>query len=286
MIAAPPVAAVRAAPARDPDALDLLFFDADSLPRVRRVPAWKALLAALEDRPLDADEDDADAAKEPGVIEDRREILEILLRGEPTDGAALDEVLGRAVREDGRFLAPIVLLAGDLATPFDEIETLKATVTTVTPLAGNDENLRASVAVAKEFLALPGLASSPAVADGLTARVREAFAQGKRAVQPGYLEAQTERTLVEQRRYQHRRVLGGRRQRALFHVFDGGSTVKPPPHVAYLPETVADRLPVSARFKVRVVARVHLPLDQYEQGSLALEVLALARLVTPPRRAP
>jgi hypothetical protein len=27
-----------------------------------------------------------------------------------------------------------------------------------------------------------------------------------------------------------------------------------------------------------------LPLDQYEQGSLALETLALARLVTAPRR--
>ena len=279
-----PLAIVRSTPARELDAVDLLFFDAASLPRVRRVPAWKPLLAALDDKPLDAEEDDAQAVPEPSVIEDRREILEILVHGEPSDGAALDEALTRGVREDGRFLPPIVLLGGELATPFDEIETLRATVTTVTPLAGNDESLRASLAVARDFLAMPGLSSSPAVADGLTARVREAFNQGKRAVAPGYLDAQTERALVEQRFYQHRKVLGGRRQRALLHVFDGGSSVKATPFVTYLPEAVADRLPVSPRFKVRVVARVHLPLDQYEQGSLALEVLALARLVTPPRR--
>ena len=36
--------------------------------------------------------------------------------------------------------------------------------------------------------------------------------------------------------------------------------------------------------KVRMIARVQLPLDQYEQGTLALEALALARLVTSPKR--
>src|SRR5262249_20626722 len=155
--------------------------------------------------------------------------------------------VSRALREDGRFFGPLVLLAGELSTPFDEIEALKATVTTVTPLIGKDENLAASVEVAKDFLKLPGLSSSPAVAEGLTNRVRDAWNQGKRAVQPGYLDAQTERALVEQRAYQHRKVLGGKRQRALFHFTPpAGSSSNQQPVVTYLAETVADKLPISA----------------------------------------
>src|SRR5262249_28317971 len=168
-----------------------------------RVAAWKKLIEALDDRPIEDEEDDPRAAEDPEVIEDRREIFEVLARGDASDAPAVEEALGRAVRDDGRFYAPLVLLSGELTTPFDEVETLKATVTTVTPLAGNDENLRASIEVAKEFLKLPGLSSSPAVAEGLTTRVRDAWNQGKRAVQPGYLDAQNERWIVEQRQQQH-----------------------------------------------------------------------------------
>jgi hypothetical protein len=261
------------------DALDLLFFDAESVPRMRRVPAWKKLIAELEEKPLDAEDDDPATVKDPIEIEDRREALEILLRAEPSDPSAIEDALTRAVREDGRFVAPLLLLAGELSTPFDEIETLKATMTTVTPLAGTDESLRASLEVAKEFLKLPGLSSSPAVAEGLTGRLREAFNQGKRAVQPGYLDTQTERALVDQRFYQKRTVLGGRRQRALFHFVPAAAT----PLVAYLTEAVAPILPMHTRFKVRLIARAHPPLDPYESSPVALEVLALARLCPPPR---
>ena len=274
--------APRAAPREPADAVDLVFFDTASLPRIRRVPAWKKLLAKLDDRPLASGEDDPAAAGDPVGVEDRREILEILVHAEPGDAAGLDEALGRAVDESGRFFAPLLLLAGEIQTPFDEVETLKSTVTTVTPLIGNDEGLRATVEVAKEFLKLPGLSSSPAVTEGLTGRVRDAFNGGKRSVPAGYLDAQTERALLEQRFYQKRRVLGGPRQRALFQFLPASSGAKV--HVVYLPDDVGMKLPMYARFKVRMIARVQLPLDQYEQGTLALEALALARLVTSPKR--
>lgn len=186
------------------------------------------------------------------------------------------------MRDDGRFYGPIVLIAGDLQMPFDELKTLEATVTTVTPLLGNDESLRGSVEVAKEFLKLSGLSTSPAVTEGLTNRVREAWNGGKRAVPPGYLDAQVERALLEQRAYQRRSVLGGKRLRALFHFASPPQGVTPPP--VYLPVDVAEKLPMYSRFKTRVIARVHLPLDQYEQSAWAIEALALARLVATPRR--
>jgi hypothetical protein len=275
-----PATAVRPATKERIEPVDLVFFDREALPRVRRVPAWKKLIQALDDRELDPEEDDPAEAKEPGAIEDKREVLEILLRAEASDAAGIDEALGRGTRDDGRFFQPLALVVGELATPFDEIENLKATMTTVAPLTGNDENLRATIEVAKEFLKLPGLSSSPQVADGLTGRVRDAFNAAKRQVPPGYLDTQTERALVDQRHYQKRKVLGGVRQRALFSFGAGSSST---PLCAYLPEDAAAKLPLFARFKARMVVRVHPPLDQHEQGP-ALEVLALARVCAVPKR--
>ena len=82
--------------------------------------------------------------------------------------------MSRAARDDGRFLPPIVVVSGELSTPFDEVEVLKATITVVTPIAGNDENLRAALEVARELLKLPGLGSSPQVVESLTTRIRDA----------------------------------------------------------------------------------------------------------------
>jgi hypothetical protein len=241
------------------------------------VPAWKKILSELEDRPLEVEDDDPAAAKDPSAIEDRREIVELLLRGERSDAGAVDEAIARAVRDDGRFSPPLVLIAGELVTPFDEVETLRATVTTVAPLAAGDEALRASIDVAHDFLKLPGPLGSSA-AEGLTMRLRDGFNQGKRSVQAGYLDQVTERALLEQRAYQRRAVLGAKRVRALFQFASGA------PLVAYLPDAAADHLPLYPRFKVRMIARVHLPLDRHESTSLALEALAMARLVPPPRR--
>jgi hypothetical protein len=307
--AARPAEPVRAAaPAARPsqpeapaDVLDLVFFDTRSMPRVRRVPAWKPLLAELDDKPIEAGEDDPALSEDGASVEDRREILEILVRAEPAKPGDLDDALATAVRPDGRFVPPVVLLVGEIAFPFDEVETLRATVTTALPLVGTDENLRSSVELSKEFLRLPGLTSSPAVAEGLTTRVRDAFNGARRAVPANYLDTQTERVLLEQRAYQKRTVLGGKRLRALF-TLAGGPAAAPaggpsvaaasnaaaanaPQFVVYLPESVASELPMFARFRARLIARVHLPLDQYEQSPQAAEALALCRLVPPPRRA-
>jgi hypothetical protein len=279
------IPAARPASREPPEVLDFVFYDAESLPRIRRVPGWRKILADLEAKPLDAEEDDPAAAREPEQIEDRREIMELLLRAPPSDAAALDEAVSRAARDDGRYLPPIVMMNGELSTPFEELEILKATLTVITPIAGNDENLRASLEIARELLKLPGLGSSPQVVESVTARVRDAFSQAKRPVQLAQLDAQIERSLVEQRLYQHRKVLGGRRQRALYHPpgSDGSRSGGPSPLVTYLPDAVESKLPLYARFKARLIARVHLNLDPYEQG-LALEPLALARLCPSPRR--
>jgi hypothetical protein len=259
-------------------AIQLVFHDADSMPRIRRTPRWRPLLLDLEKRPPDPDLEDPAFAKDPADVEDRREIFEILARGAPSIAIEINEALIAAVRDDGKLIPPLLLVAGELQLPFDEIETLRATVTTVTPLQGNDENLRASIDVARQFLAIPGLATAPAVAEGMTLRIREAWSQGKRVVAPGYLDAQTERVLTEQRHYQRRTVFGGIHLRALLHC--GGTSPIP----AYLPDSAAKVLPLFPRFKVRLVVEAHLQIDPYETNQAALRCLALARVSPLPKR--
>lgn len=248
------------------------------MPRIRRTARWRSILLDLEKHPPDPDLEDPAFAKDPADVEDRREIFEILARGTPAIAAEINEALVSAVREDGKLVPPLLLVGGELQLPFDEIETLRATVTTVTPLAGNDENLRASLDVARQFLAIPGLATAPAVAEGLTNRIRDAWNQGKRVVAPGYLDAQTERVLTEQRHYQRRTVFGGQHLRALLHA--GG----PNPIPTYLPEATAKVLPLYPRFKVRFVVELHLQIDPYETHQAALRGVALARVSPLPKR--
>jgi hypothetical protein len=258
--------------------VELLWFEPASVPRIRRKPPWRSLVAKLEDRPLDAELDDPALVKEPTEIEDRREVFEVIALGEAAPAEAVNEALAGGVREDGKFVPVLSLFAGELHFPFDELATLRATLTTVTPIVGNDENLKAAVEVAKDFLKTPGLASAPAVAEGLTTRIKDAFGQGKRVVPAGYLEAQTERALLDQRHYQRRSVFGGTHLRALLQVPAGAAAIP-----VYLKEELSTKLPLYQRFKVRMIVEVHLSADQYEPHPAALRVVALGRVAASPK---
>ncbi len=270
----------RLEPRLDPsEAIQLLWYDPEILPRIRRVSRWRDLLRTLGQRPLDRDLDDPALSADPMVLEDRREIFELLAAGEITDAPGVNEAITSAIREDGKFVPQLVLLAGELQLPFDELETLKATVTTVSPLVGQDESLRASVDAGKDFLKTPGLLSSAAVAEGLTGRIKESFGQGRRVVPTGYLEAQVERVLLEKRHYQRREVFGAPHLRGLVQMTGSSSPIP-----AYLPEALANQLPMYQRFKVRAVAQVEFSVDQYESHHAALRIVALARIMNVQRR--
>lgn len=293
----PPPSEPEPAPTPRPEireSVELVWFDPECVPRVRRKAIWKPLLDALERTPPDPDLDDPAFAKDPMSIEERREVFEVLARGEARSPDDLQSMLAQCLRDDGKLVPTLALLAGELELPFDELSALRATITTVTPLMQPEETaLKNAVTAGKEFLATPGLMSAPAVAEGLTKRIEEAFAQGKRVVAAGYLEAQRERALLEQRQYQRRSVLGGKHLRGLLRgdppAAKQGTSAKAPPAAnnppapAYLPESLAEELPLFSRFRVRILAEVRMSADRYEAHPAALKVLALARLAPPPK---
>jgi hypothetical protein len=288
---AAPVSLAASAPAAEPwrpeplamarseasEVLELLWFEPDSVPRIRRNRPWKPILTALEQQPADRDLDDPALAAEPMEMEDRREVFEILAHGAAEDVSGIERALDAAVRKDGKFVAQLALFANQLEFHFDELETVKATVATVAPfVTPTDEALKSAVEAAKEFLKDADELTPPTVADGMTTRIiRDAFAATKRLVPDTHLVEQTDRVLLGQRRYQKRIVFGGPHLRCLVQV-------EGTPVPAYLPESLAKKLPMYQRFKGRLIAEVHQQADQYETYHAALRVVALARAT--PRR--
>ncbi len=254
-----------------PEAVDLLWFDAESVARIRRRPPWRVLLTDLL-ASSEIDSEEGALGNTPEEIEDRRDVLHVLVHGAAVGHEGIAEALSRSVRADGKVIPPLVLAAGHHGFTFDELEMLKATLSAALPFAPGDEPLTAATATAKDFLATPGLLATGTVIESLTTRIREAFVRVKRPVPPEYLTVQGERALLEKRCYQKREVFSKTHVRGVFAP-PGAEEVIP----IYLPEEVSKKLPLYQRFAVRLVVEVHRAADQVETHPAALRALAVGR---------
>jgi hypothetical protein len=256
----------------DREVIRLLWFDAAIVPRMRTQAKWRRLLLESDLRPPEeGDEDSVDEEAEEAKA--RRHVFEVMTRGERLDMAGVREALAGATGKNGQFEPPLVLVAGEMVFPFDELETLKATVASVSPLVAGDKKLKDVIDTVQELLKTPWLEGSGSVAEGLTERVKEAFAQGKRSLPADHLTAHTERMLLHKRRYQKRTVFGGECIRSLLMLPGAGMEGV----VAYLPEKLGKELPMVQRMRCRVLAEVEAQQDQYEAGAVALRVVGVGR---------
>ncbi|MBK9262766.1 MAG: DUF2169 domain-containing protein [Polyangiaceae bacterium] len=259
------------------EVLHLVWYHADSVARICKVPVWRAILQEMEQKPADDDLDDPAPNRDPIEIEDMRDIFEILARAASEDVAELADELTAAVRPGNKFVPPLLLLAGEVSFPFDERETLKAAVAIATPLATTDEPFKNAVREAKEFLAGGADQMCPGpLAESHTARIREAFQRSRRSVPADTLDLQIERALLEGRHYQKRQVLGMNAIRALMHTTTGNSNVRPAP--IYIPDDIAKKLPLFQRFRTRIIVELYFQEDQYEAHPAALKALAIGRV--------
>lgn len=270
-----PTRAGRPAPQRvGSEAVDLVWFDPESVARIRRRAPWKVLLTDLEEA-ADFDAEEQALGNTPEEIEDRRDVLHVLVHGSAVDDYGIQEALEQAVRADGKVINPLVLTTGQLAFTFDEMEMLKATLSCAMPFAQGDESLTQATAAAKEFLQTPGLIATGAVIDSMTGRIREAFLRVKRPVANDYLHVQAERALLEKRHYQRREVFAATHLRGLFTAIGGQNPIP-----AYLPEELSKKLPLYQRFPVRMIVEVHRTADQNEVHPAALRAIAVGRTLS------
>ena len=258
-----------------PEVVELVWLDPKFSLKIRKAPAWKKLLGEAKPR---TSEDDADleTSTERKEAKERRDVAWILKTGDAAGSQELDDALDRAM-DDGTFMPPLALLAGDFDLPFDELEALKASIAVAASFAPADKQLKEALEKIKEASDAPLV--DRAAAEKLTARLGEVFGQSQRSLPEGYLASQAARLLLEERRYQKRTLLGQAWIRGLLTL--PGATAPVP---AYLPDSLAQELPMFQRFRARLIAEARPSLDQYETQPIALRVVALARLVAPPRR--
>lgn len=278
--------------------IDFLWYAPELVPRLHENEGWKRILTpdsppakpAEEEIPDEELPEDAPPRKkrkppppppektpEEKAAEERGRVTKIIARAEPA--MDVEVALFSAVNDDGVLEPPLLLVPGELELPFDEVETLKVLTAAAAPLAVGDKKLKETLDLAIEALGTP-LGSSPDVAMSFSARVRDAWVRANRILSPDYLDIHSRRVLLEQRKYQHRELLGQMWIRGLLY---GPLGDKPVP--AYLPLELSKKLPLFVRFPVRLIAEALPALDQNEAHPAALRVLSLARAVTGrPRR--
>jgi hypothetical protein len=265
--AAMPVRAPRRASV---DVVDLLWFDAGSVPRIRA--AFPAIVDELEFEPIDPKHDLP--MDDPNASRDRHDVFGILTKAQSTDGRGLARCMLDSVSETGRFTPPAVAMSGELRFPFDEVELLNAMIAAVSPLSTpENKKLEESLGAAREVQKTPML-QSPSSIESVLNDLRDALRQTKRASTSAQLDTHIERVLLEQRKYQKRSVFGDEQIRSLF--VPSGETAAIP---AYLPASLTTKLPLVLRMKVRFLAEAHAQQDQYESHAHALRVIALGRVV-------
>lgn len=276
---APAVSIDRFARPKGREIVELLWFHEDAMAQIDAQRAFERLLADLrrddEDPFEPIDFDDLPPPEEPEEARHRREIVAIMTQGHVTTSASLEPTMLNSVDENGSFEPPIVLMSGRLHLPFDELETLKATLAAVTPMTAGNPELAETVRTIEELMKTPWLQEgSGEVAKNLTDKIRAQFKKGDRMLDPAYLDDHTDRILLEQRRYQRRTVLGEEHIRGL--LAPSSSRDKIP---TYIPLALANDLPMFKSFPARVIAEAHVQQDQYEHHQACLEVRAFGRVV-------
>ncbi len=252
--------------------IELTWFDPAAAPLLAHLPRVAlpgGQVKSAEPRPDDVRSQDGAAAEATLAEAVRGRFHEALSRGAPLGTSGLEAALD-AAEEESPPRPAIVLVMGSLELCLDEVEMLGALVSAASPLATSDKKLKEVIDVAAEMLKAPML-GMPDVAQGLGARIREAWSKANRALPPDHLAACTERLLLEQRSYQKRELLDDAWIRALL---SNGSHEVP----VYLPAKISKRLPLFRRFPARLVAEVVWSQDQYETCPVALRALALGRL--------
>ncbi len=200
-------------------------------------------------------------------------MFEVLARGGQSYLRGVEDALSMARNKGGKLVPPLVIIEGDVEVQLDELAALEAAATTATPLiTPADETLKAAVEAADAFLGRPPQSASPAVCEGLHVRIREAFVREKKALPADYLDRQTERVLIAGRRYQKREVLGGVFLRALVWIPGEREGL-----LCYLPEALANKVPMYRRFGARILGDVHPQQDQHEALSYSFRALAVGR---------
>ena len=246
--------------------VDLLAHDAALAPRLRRTPLFSKLLAAHAERPPWVRPDEPYVEK-PREDRDRADVLRVLSFTAPCDLVRTRELVEEAFDDPEQLELPLVVIAGTLKPTHDDVAVLRATVHAGQPLSLTNKPLQTALKVIEEAIDGGGSPSSEATS-ALLRQAEQAAGQLW-----GYLSSQVTRAVLEERHFKRRTVLGEVRIRAEIATPSGESIP------AYIPATVATKLPMLSAFPSVVLADLRPREDAQEAHAEALLVWALGRVV-------
>jgi len=255
------------------EAIVLLYLHRPSMQRISRKAAWQSILDALDESPVDPEADDPALSIDPSEIQEQSQVYAILKRGRYSRRESALAALEEAADKPGRFAPPLELFEGELEPALDDLERLRALAAIMPAFAKGDEKLQEAIAAAAAFSESAGAAYAPPLVRRHEAEIRQAYGSGKRSMMKDEIDALVVRALLEKRHYQKQRVFGGEFIRAEL------SSLGSPPLVVYIPHEAALLLPLSARFRARILAEIHFAQDEQEPSALALRGLAVANVV-------
>lgn len=261
-------------PAEVPAPTDLVWFEPSWVPLIRRVPAFRALVArepvslsAVRKTRGDLLLPPAPSFAADAVDVEQEDLEAVLAHSEPCDLSELKQVLRR---DSTQWLS---VVEGQLELIFDEGDRLALTVACATPAARTSAPLRALIESIDALNSAP-LAGSPSVQRSITERIRAAWSHADDLLPASFLEENVERLLLERRLHQRRRLFGG--DCIVGRISDQGAREGVP---VYLPADAGPQLPLIASTRMRLIVRVHPRQDAAEPHAVALEALAVARCI-------
>lgn len=246
--------------------LQLLWFDTHGVMQMRSSPLWRSFSEQSGQTRQTEGHDSTNEA--------RLAAFEVLAKAAPASAKGIEKAFDDAIGDHEKLAPPILVLEGELEFSFDEIETVKAALSTAMPcVASGNDRLKTILSDANDFLRLPFLSASPTACEAFTKRIRESCIAEKNALTPNSFDAQVLYVLSTGRHYQKRRVFGGSFVRCSMWLFGEDK-----PIVTYLPADATETLPIWKRFGVRLIVEVFPAQDEYEASPWALKVLGIARV--------
>lgn len=256
------------------DPVILLYLHRPAMVRIVRKPLWQAIVDALECEKIDPETDDPLLSNDPTEILEQTRASAILKQGRSIDQIMALNQLQAAANRPGRFAAPLETFEGELEIAFDEIDMLRARLAMSSPAAAGDERLQTAITSARRLLESADTAYAVPLVRQYGEEVRQAYVAGKHSPRIEEMEMLVVRSMLERRLYQKRTVLGGEHLYARLH--EAGQSK---PLVVYIPAEAGPFLPLSARFRCRMIAEIHFGQDERESSLLALRCVAVGSVV-------
>jgi len=247
--------------------VNLLCFDAQCIPRVRRN---KRFTNALVSKNRLRRAQGLDEVVKDGPPDDRSDILRVLSCAQPADTPEIRRALAECLDDLDDLEPPMLLVAGEMRPLFDEIEMLRTTIAVAQQVAGGDKKVLATIAVGQEAAAA-SIPPRPETTLGFIRQIEQAALSLNLPTR--YVPAEVERILTEGRKYKRRTILGAPRIRADL-TFRNGDVMS-----MYLPDSAASSLPLLISFPVIAICEVTPREDLTETQDEALVVLALGRVL-------